>query len=381
MHMRDLNVSLDDQVGQLRERLRAWLPLNAPAHPAGDDETGLLAYRRAWHECLVAGGWSGAGWPVEFGGQEPMAVGRFACREELSRAGVPRLLTTPGLALVGPMLTRHGTPSQQASYLPRILSAEDVWCLGLSEPGAGSDLAGLSASARLDGQNWVVTGCKTWVRWAAQSTHCALMVRTDPAPPGKRHRGLSFVVIELDRPGVDVRGLLTADGRHTYDEIRLTQVIAGPDALIGPRGGGWRIAMELMELERADQSFTDHVSLLGLLADIAAMAAHDPRSGLRGRLVAVWTQCQLLRAANLHTARQLDRGEAIGARGSVIKLFWTQVYQDLAAVADIASADRLVDANEWSRRYLDARAASIYSGTSEIQRNIVGEQLAGLPRR
>lgn len=382
--MRDLDVHLDEQPEQLRKRLHAWLAENAPTRSGSDDEASLLAYRRAWHERLIAGDWLGLGWPVASGGQSATAVARYACQEEMSRAGVPRLLSTPGLALVGPILMQHGTPSQQAAYLPRILSGEDVWCLGLTETSAGSDLAGLTASARLDGENWVITGRKTWLRWAAQSTHCALLARTDAAPPGKRHRGLSFVCVELNRPGVSIRSFPTADGQHVYDEVCFDEVIAGPQALIGSRGDGWRIAMGLMELERADQSFTDHVALLETLAEVAevaAMAGRHADDRLRDRLVAVWTRCQLLRAANLHTARQLDRGEAIGARGSVVKLQWTQAYQALAAEADLVLADQLLEENAWSRMYLDARAASIFSGTSEIQRNIVGEQLAHLPRR
>lgn len=379
--MRDLTVRLEAPHERLRAQLRACLADNAPPGPAPGDSPGMIDYRRAWHERLRAAGWPGMGWPVPHGGKAASAVAKYVYYEELARAGVPRLLTTPGIALVGPVLMAHGTEVQRDSYLPRMLSGEDVWCLGLSEEGAGSDLAGLSMAARRQGGNWVISGRKIWVRWAAWSSHCALLLRTETAP---RHKGLSFLAVELTAPGVTVRPFPAADGEGTYDEVTFDEVVVGADALIGPRGGGWGIAMGLMELERADQSFANHAELLMLLGQLAARAGSpandgDP-AGFRGLAVAVWTKCQLFRAINLHTARELDRGRPVGVSGSVIKTFWTQLYQDLAAAADAALGADLLDDNDWSRRYLDARATSVFSGTSEIQHTIIGERIAALPR-
>jgi alkylation response protein AidB-like acyl-CoA dehydrogenase len=379
--MRDLNVQLEAPNERLRAQLRAWLAGNAPARPAPDDASGMTGYRRAWHERLHAAGWSGMGWPASRGGRSASAVAKYVYYEELARAGVPRLLTTPGIALVGPMLMAHGTEAQRDAYLPRIFSGEDVWCLGLSEAGAGSDLAGLGTTARSEGGSWVISGRKTWVRWAQLSTHCALLLRTESAP---RHKGLSFLAVELTSPGVTSRPFPMIDGERAYDEVSFDEVVVPADAVIGPRGGGWGIAMGLMELERADQSFANHAELLELLGELVALVKSPEGDRIpadfRDRVVAVWTQCQLFRAVNLHTARQLDGGRPIGAEGSVIKAFWTQLYQDLAEVADAALGVELVEDNAWSRRYLDARATSIFSGTSEIQRTIIGERIARLPR-
>ena len=384
--MRDLNVGVDAAAERLCAQLHAWLAQHAPRPPAAGDEEAMLTHRRAWHERLFAGGWSAIGWPVEFGGWSAPAVAKYVYYEELSRAGVPRLLTTPGIALVGPTLMAHGTAGQQARHLPRILSGEDVWCLGLSESGAGSDLAGLEAGARPDGTGWVVNGRKTWVRWAGHSTHCAVLVRTEAAP---RHRGLSWLAVELASPGVTIRPLPTIDGEYTHDVVDFEDVRIPGDALIGARGGGWTIAMGLMELERADQSFADHAGLIELLREALRAARARHRDGelddaalerFEHGAVAVWTRCQLFRAVNLCTARRLDGGEPVGVRGSVAKLFWTQTYQDFAAVVEDAMGTGLLAADAWSRRYLDARATSIFSGTSEIQRNIVGERIAQLPR-
>jgi alkylation response protein AidB-like acyl-CoA dehydrogenase len=381
--MRDLNVRLEEAPERLRAQLRAWLAGNAPPRPAPDDLPAMTGYRQAWHERLHAAGWSGVGWPAARGGKSASAIAKYVYYEELARAGVPRLLTTPGIALVGPVLMAHGTEAQQDAYLPRILSGEDVWCLGLSEDGAGSDLAGLATTARREGDSWVINGRKTWVRWAARSSHCALLLRTESAP---RHRGLTVLAAELDAPGVTIRPLPMIDGDRVHDEVSFDEVVVAADAQIGARGGGWGIAMGLMELERADQSFADHVELLELLRQVVELAGaragdRDPwLASFRDRAVAVWTQCQLFRAVNLHTARQLDRGQPIGTGGSVIKAIWTRLYQDLAAAADAALDVELVGDNAWSRRYLDARATSIFSGTSEIQRTIIGERIAGLPR-
>jgi alkylation response protein AidB-like acyl-CoA dehydrogenase len=379
--MRDLDVRLKAPDERLRMQLRAWLTGNVPPGPAPDDAPGMIGYRRAWYERLHAAGWSGIGWPGSRGGHSASAVAKYVYYEELARAGAPQLLTTPGIALVGPILMAHGTEAQRDAHLPRILSGEDVWCVGLSEEGAGSDLAGLGTTARREGDNWVINGRKTWVRWAAWSSHCAVLLRTESAP---RHKGLSFLAVELTTRGVTIRPFPMIDGEGVYDEVSFEEVVVAADALIGPRGGGWGIAMGLMELERADQSFANHVELLELLGELVALAESSAiggtPAGFRDRAVAVWTQCQLFRAFNLHTAQQLDRGQPIGAEGSVIKAFWTQLYQDLAAAADAALEVELVGDNAWSRRYLDARATSIFSGTSEIQRNIIAARIAGLPR-
>jgi len=310
--MRDLNVRLKAPHERLRAQLHAWLG-NVPSGPAPNDAPGMICYLRAWHERLHDAGWSGIGWSASRGGMSASAVAKYVYYEELARAGVPRLLTTPGIAFVGPVLMAHGTEAQRDAYLPRILSGEDVRCLGLSEEDAGSDLA----------------------------------------------------------------------GERVYDEVSFEEVVVPANALIGPRGGGWGIAMGLMELERADQSFANHMELLVLLGELVALAESSAAgipAGFRDRAVAVWTKCQLFRAFNLHTSRQLDRGQRIGAHGSVIKAFWTQLYQDVAAAADAALDVELVGDDAWSRRYLDARATSIFSGTLEIQRDIIGGRIAGLPR-
>lgn len=389
--MRDLDVVLEPRHELLRAELRTWLARNAPPRPADDDdddhdEQAVLAHRREWHARLSAGGWSAVGWPERFGGRAADALDRYVYHEELARAGVPRLLTTAGIALVGPVLMRHGTPEQQARHLPRILSGEELWCLGLTEPDAGSDLAGLRAEARPEDGGWVLSGRKTWVRWAEPSTHCAVLVRTEQAP---RHRGLSFLAVALDDPAVTVRPLRSADGRHTWDTVDFDAVRVPADALIGERGGGWAVAMGLMELERADQSFADHTDLLELLRTALAAAGARHRRGeiddaaldrLHRGAVGVWTHCQLFRAVNLRTARRLRAGEPVGDEGSLIRLHWTRAYQELAAVVEDAGGPGLLAADAWSRRYLDARATSVFSGSSEIQRTVVGERIARLPR-
>lgn len=430
--MRDLTVRLDEESEELRREFRAWLRghLPEPAPPgragrAGREESQDEMYARqlAWHRSLYEGGWMGLDWPVAYGGRGASAAQKYVYYEELARVRAPRLLNHPAVALVGPTMMRLAAGHLTARYLPRILSGEDVWCQGFSEPDAGSDLAGLRTSAVLDGDRWVVNGQKVWTTWAMYATRCALLCRTDPAAP--RHRGLTMLVLDMDQPGVRVRPIRQMTGRQEFCEVFLTDAVAPADHVIGAPGQGWAAAMTMLEFERSDQSFTDHTRLLGMLGGMAPglgpadggaagdagageaagcgaaraagaggaggadaagaaggrlVAGGAPADDARQEFVALWTRTQLLRATNLAAARDVAAGGVVGSRGSLVKLAWSELLRDIASLGDDLAEPGSADAAWWSDLYLETRSATVYSGTSEIQRTIIAERLAGMPR-
>jgi alkylation response protein AidB-like acyl-CoA dehydrogenase len=386
--MRDLAVRLNPECEQFRDEFRLWLAahLPDPAEPADQDE--MYASQRAWHRALFEGGWLGLDWPAAYGGRGASALHKFVYYEELGRVQAPRLLNHPAVTLVGPTMMHFATEAIKGFYLPRILSADDVWCQGFSEPGAGSDLAGLRTSARLDGDHWVINGQKIWTTWAMYATQCALLCRTDPSAP--RHRGLSMLIVDMNQPGIEYRPIQQMTGRHEFCEVFFTNAVAPAASIIGRPGDGWAAAVKMLEFERSDQSFTDHSRLLGLLGAIAGRIEDRTSSGwltpslaeaAGRRLVELWSRAQLLRSVNLHTAREVAAGRGVSARGSMTKLMWSELFQDIATLGDDLAGPEIPDIAWWGELYLESRSATIFSGTSEIQRNIISERIAGMARR
>jgi alkylation response protein AidB-like acyl-CoA dehydrogenase len=380
--VRDLNIELEPKQDAFRQEFRTWLAEHVPTDPLPDDQDEMFAFQREWHRTLHRDGWAAIDWPVEHGGRGASHVEKFVYYEELSRAGAPRLLNQPSLILVGPTMMVHSPPEQQQRFLPGILSADDVWCQGFSEPDAGSDLAGLRTRARLDGDQWVINGQKTWTTWAMYSDWCALLCRTSDAP---RHKGLSMLIVDMHQPGVQVRPIDMMTGRQEFGEVYFDDAVAPRDAVIGEPGQGWAVAMTMLDFERSDQSPNDHARLYPMLLGAARLLGRARLQGAaraiaRDRLAELWSRYQVMRSFNLHSARRLDAGEPVGSHGSVLKLYWSELYQDIGALAaDVLGVDA-ADDNTWNELYLEGRAATIYAGTSEIQRTIIGERLAGLPR-
>jgi alkylation response protein AidB-like acyl-CoA dehydrogenase len=386
--MRDLAVRLNAECEQFRDEFRSWLRahLPDPAEPADQDE--MYAKQRAWHRALFEGGWIGLDWPAAYGGRGASPLQKYVYYEELSRVRAPRLLNHPAITLVGPAMMHFAAEDLKRFYLPRILSADDVWCQGFSEPGAGSDLASLRTSAHLDGDHWVINGQKIWTTWAMYSTQCALLCRTDPSAP--KHRGLSMVIAEMDQPGIEVRPIQQMTGRQEFCEVFFTDAVAPAVNTIGAAGEGWAVAVKMLEFERSDQSYTDYGRLLVYLDAIAGHIGEGTRSGwltpsvvraARQQLVELWSRTQLLRSVNLHTAREVTEGRGVGARGSCTKLMWSELFRDIASLGDDLAGPEVPEIAWWDELYLESRSATIFSGTSEIQRNIISERVAGMPRR
>jgi alkylation response protein AidB-like acyl-CoA dehydrogenase len=374
-----------------RGELRAWLS----EHPPPDVEIAATAHDaerlREWQRTLHAGGWVGIHWPVEHGGRGASPAQVAIYNEELARVGAPPILGRAGVTLVGPTLIAHGTEAQRRSWMARILRGDDVWCQLFSEPGAGSDLAALSTRAERHGDVFRITGQKVWSSYARFADLGIALVRTDrDAPP---HKGISMVAIPMDAAGVDVRPLRQITGESEFNEVFLDDVEVPVDNLIGPENEGWRVASTTLANERG-ASFIWREQVLHEVA-IDALSQACARRGqrcdarVRQRLAQLWIDVEIFR---LHNARTLDRlahGEEIGAESSIVKLFWAGMSQRLAETATTVLGpaglltpedDDAIDGGRWVRALLAARANSIMGGTSEIQRNIIGERILGLPR-
>ena len=372
-----------------RVEFRRWLAEHVPADSEPrHDQDALVAFRREWQRTLHEGGWAGPSWPAEYGGRGSGPLEQFMYYEELALARAPQIANQPAVLLLGPTLMVHGPDELKAQFLPGILSGADMWCQGFSEPDAGSDLAALRTKARLEGDEWVVDGQKIWTTWAQYADFCVVLCRTEEG--SARHRGLSMLLVPMDQPGVTARPILQMNGAEEFCEVFLDGARAPAGHVVGGRGEGWAAAMTMFEYERADQGFTCHARQLVRIADVAAalrrlrdegsLAPHALEPA-RLKLAELWSRGQRLRRLNLRAAVNAEAGIRLGPTGSVIKLYWSALEQDLATFAgDLLGAEGVDFDHPWTEHDLSSRAASIYSGTTEIQRNIVAERLLGLPR-
>ena len=374
-----------------RAELRTWLAEHAPPAveiAATPDDAETL---RAWQRTLHAGHWVGIHWPVEYGGRGASLTQVAIYNEELARVGAPPLLGRAGLTLVGPTLMAHGTDEQRARWMPRILGADDVWCQLFSEPGAGSDLASLSTRAPKSGGAYRVTGQKVWSSYATFADMGIALVRTDPdAPP---HKGISMLALPMDAKGVDVRPLRQMTGEYEFNEVFFDEVEVPVANLIGPENEGWRVANTTLGNERGGSFVWKEQVLLEAASELLTRACkrrgNTGDARVRQRLAQSWIDVEIFRLHNARTLERLANGEAIGAESSLVKLFWADVSRRLydTAVAVLGPAALLMpddagalDRGRWARGLLSTRANSIMGGTSEIQRNIIGERVLGLPR-
>jgi alkylation response protein AidB-like acyl-CoA dehydrogenase len=382
-------VSAEDE--QFRAELRAWLDAHTPPDvdiPKTPEEAEAL---KEWHRTLHADGWVGIHWPVEYGGRGASPAQTAIYNQEFARAHAPPLLGRGGLSLVGPTLMAHGTEEQRRHWIPRILAGDDVWCQLFSEPDAGSDLASLTTRAEKRDGVYVVNGQKVWSSYAEFANYAIALVRTDPNAPN--HRGISMLAIPMTANGVDIRPLRQITGTSDFNEVFLDEVEVPVENLIGPEHEGWRVTNTTLANERGASFVWKEQVLLELAMDhlITACASRgrlaDPL--VRQRLARSWIDVEIFRLHNARTLTRLARGEELGAESSVVKLFWAGMSQRLyeTAVAALApdalllpDSDGAVDGGRWALGMLQSRANSIMGGTSEIQRNIIGERILGLPR-
>jgi len=373
-----------------RDEIRAWLEANVdvPERFASLEEE--FAWGREWQARLAADRWVGIHWPEEYGGRGATPLQLAIFNLEYARSRAPQPVNRNGINHVGPTLLAHGTESQKARFLPPILDAREIWCQLFSEPGAGSDLASLTTRAIETEGGWVLQGQKVWTSYAQFARWGIALVRTDPDLP--KHRGLSYLVVDMTSPGVEIRPLVTITGESEFNEVFLDEVFVPTDCLVGERNRGWAVANTTLAHERGTFPFKEEVVHGVYLEELYRLAEElgtidDP--DVADALAAAAVKLRVLRLANLRTLTKLAKGEELGPESSVVKLTWSDMTQTMsdAALSVVSAAAPLwegASANPsggtWQRQWLWSKAATIAGGTSEVQRTVIGDRILGLPR-
>jgi alkylation response protein AidB-like acyl-CoA dehydrogenase len=388
----DLRYTAEQQA--FRAEARAWLSRNVPAEPLPSFDTaeGFEAHRK-WEFELNAGGWAMVPWPVEYGGRGANLVEWLIFEEEYYRAGAPARVNQNGIFLLGPTIMEYGTPEQKTRYLPRIASSEEVWAQGWSEPNAGSDMAAIQATAIADGDEFVINGQKTWASRGAYADWLFGLFRTDP--DSERHRGLTFILVPLDAPGVTVRPIEQLDGEAGFAEVFLDDVRVPLENRLGESNRGWDVAMATAGFERglmlrSPARFQNTArKLVDLYRETSATdVALDP--SLRDRVACCWMDAEAYALNTYQTVSHLLAGGKIGAEASLNKIFWSELdvkMHETALELLGPRAELLPDSpaaagvGDWLDGYLFSLSGPIYAGTNEIQRNIIAERILGLPRK
>jgi alkylation response protein AidB-like acyl-CoA dehydrogenase len=379
-----------------RAELRAWLAKNLPADPLPDDEDARRDYQRAWQRKLAAARYVGIQWPKEHGGRGATLKEQIIFTEEMARVRAPEILDAVAVNIVGSTLLHAGTDEQKARYLPRILKADDVWCLGFSEPNAGSDLASLRTRAVLDGDHWVVTGQKVWSSKAHFADWLLLLVRTDPDVA--KHKGITCLIADMKAPGVTWRPLVQISGRREFNEVFLEDVRVPVKNVVGKVNGGWPLIRAALAHERGTLwAFDFKIRLQNgshALADMyrRALKGAASRGGdlatLRGQIAQAFIESEVFAAHTLRILPKLASGDA-GNDAALQKLFGSEIQQracELAmqlegAYAQLGIGDAHgIEKGDWQERYLYSRSTTISSGTSEVLRSLLAQQALGLPR-
>lgn len=378
-------------VEEFRAQVRGWLADNLAGEFAALKGLGgprreheAFEERRAWNQRLAAAGLTCLGWPEEHGGRGLSTAHRVAFYEEYARADAPDKVNHFGEELLGPTLIAFGTPQQQRRFLPRIRDVTELWCQGYSEPGAGSDLASVATTAELDGDQWVINGQKVWTSLAHLSQWCFVLARTEKG--SQRHAGLSYLLVPLDQPGVQIRPIVQITGTAEFNEVFFDDARTDADLVVGAPGDGWRVAMATLTFERGVSTLGQQIVYARELSNLVELArrtaaADDPL--IRERLTRAWTGLRAMRSYALATME----GPAVEQPGqdNVSKLLWANWHRNLGELAmDVIGKPGMTmpdgEFDEWQRLYLFTRADTIYGGSNEIQRNIIAERVLGLPR-
>jgi alkylation response protein AidB-like acyl-CoA dehydrogenase len=391
-----MRLSLNDGELAIRDEVRSYLERAMPElEPPPGEFDARVEYLRSWQRRLHNVGLVGLSWPVEYGGRGATLSEQLVANEEMARAGAPPLIGNVGLDVVGPSLVAHGSDRQKAQFLDRILSAEEIWCQGFSETGAGSDLASLKTRAASEGDGFRIRGHKVWTSYAQHAQWCAVLARTDPdAPP---HKGISYLLVDMTSPGIEARPLVQVTGAPEFGEVYFDDVFVPTENLLGPLHGGWRIAMHTLAHERGWYGLGRQVILRVLLDRLIEEAKRIPRDGgraiddpaVRSVLARAHIGIEVLRHQGYRSVGKMLADGHPGPESSVDKVVLAQVEQTLAdAALDVlgpaAASSRPpaedVDPELWHHTYLYGRAASVYGGSAQIQRNIIAERILGLPR-
>jgi alkylation response protein AidB-like acyl-CoA dehydrogenase len=401
-----MDVDYPPQAEEFRAKVKAFLGENLPpgwSGMGGLPESEREGFRAQWRKKLGEAGMLAVSWPKEYGGAGLSLVEQVVLAEEFALAGAPTGSENDafGIGMLGNTLIHLGTEEQKQHYLPKILSGEQRWCQGYSEPDAGSDLAGIRTSAVLDGDEWVINGQKTWTSAGQLADHIFVLARTDPDAP--KHRGITFFLVPMDQPGVDVRPIRNMAGYALFNEVFLTDARTAKHEVVGEVNDGWRIAMALLGFERGVTATTDAIRFRADLDRLVALArerglTNDPR--VRDRLAWCHSRVEVMRFRGLQVLTRSLAGSRPGPEAAISKIIWSeyaQAYTELSmeilgpeALAPTGQATggllQMPEAGtensplSWVETFMAARAGTIYAGSSQVQRNIIGEVLLGLPK-
>jgi alkylation response protein AidB-like acyl-CoA dehydrogenase len=388
----DLNLTPEQQ--QFRDELRAWLQANVPPPFTGnknEEEKGeYFKYLREWQRKASDGGWAAISWPKEYGGRDAKLIEMAILQEEWARAEAPPLINALGLYLIGPTIIAAGTPEQKTRYLPKIVSAEEIWCQGFSEPNAGSDVASLATKAVIDDGHFVVNGQKIWTSLAHAADWCLLLVRTDPDAP--KHKGITALLVDMHSPGVTVRPLKQITGDASFNEVFFDNVRVPVANVLGDVNQGWKTAITTLMNERANLGTGTYIQFKRNLDNLIEQARRTKRGGkpasqnpvYRQKLAQAYIDLEVFRLTNMRSLTKISQTGAPGPEGSILKLQWSEFNQRFSQIAMEALGPYAqlwgFDEGQWIFNYLRSRANTIEAGTSEILRNIVAERVLGLPK-
>ena len=395
----ELELDLAPEDVEFRDELRAFLDANLPKgwgtrdYTSPRDEAERIALQRDWQRRLHAAGFAAIAWPVEYGGRGAGFVQQMLFNTEMARRSAPDPINKSAVAYIGPTIIQWGSDWQREHFLPRILSGEHVWCQGFSEPDAGSDLAALRTRAELDGDDFVVTGHKVWTSRAHLADWCFVLVRSDATAP--KHRGISCLAVELSSPGITIRPIRQISGRSEFNAVFLDAVRVPRRNLIGALHDGWRVAHATLRYERAGLARTQRIERrLAVLIRLARELRVDGRAQsedptVREQLVRFAAQVEALRHLSLRASAAGLRGAEPGPEVSIAKLLTSELDQSMADygmdlagpyAALVQGSEHAIKGGNIPLSYLIMRAATIGGGTSEIQRNVIAEQVLGLPK-
>jgi alkylation response protein AidB-like acyl-CoA dehydrogenase len=375
----DLTLSPSEQ--EFRDEVRAWIEENHPGEePSGDEEA--FEFRRDWQRKLHEAGFAGLSWPKDYGGRGATLIEQAIFGEETVRAKAPQPANVLGLVMGGPVVIAHGSEEQKNRYLEPILSAEEIWCQGFSEPDSGSDLASLKTRAVKQNGEWIVTGQKVWTTFAHEAKWCMLVARTDQDAP--KHQGLTYFLLDMEQDAVQVRPLRQITGEAEFNELFIEEARIPDENVIGGVGNGWTVAITTLMHERAGIGAASAIGVKIALGELVELAkergvADDPL--IRDRIAQLRIETEALRLNSWRGLTQIMKTGVPGPEGSLPKWQWSDANQKLTELAmDIRGEEGPVRDSQWTYRFLRARANSIEGGTTEILRNIIAERVLGLPK-
>ena len=387
-----LSFSAEDEA--FRREVADWLAVNlrggfAELRGRGGpgDEHALLDERLAWERVLGEAGWIAVGWPTEYGGRGASLLRQVIFHEEYARAGGPGRLAHIGEGLLGPTLIAFGSEEQKHRFLPPIARGEAIWCQGYSEPNAGSDLANVQTRARLEGDEWVIDGQKVWTSWAQWADWCFVLCRSDPEAP--KHRGLSYLLVPMRQPGVEIRPIVQMTGDSEFSEVFFDGARTAAENVVGSPGEGWKVAMGTLAFERGASTLGQQLAFQNEFDEIIGIArsngaAREPV--MRQRLADAWIGLQIQRYNALRMLSN-DEGNGLGREAMITKIYWATWHRSLGKLAmDVLGPEAEIaqgapyDLTRLQRLFLFTRSDTIYAGSNEIQRNLIGERALGLPR-